>query len=217
MLFKTGKNYYLKISFLFLLFIFPIEIYSMILYPFWMPPPVETHRIDLRGYRLDLYFFIDDRTQENITGKIQNHRKSLTTYLRYEGITPTKQSNEATGILDDLNIVFDARLFTVGFDLYNFIYNNVDKREINGELTYWQKYLFKKYKSVLNKVIDMNPVPGMAYSLHSNNPSNPYIFISTIDQIYYDLGTYPYTDDLRIKIDDTLKYAYGFKFIYTLY
>lgn len=197
-------------------FIFSLNIYSEQLFPFWIVPGKSESIYDFRGYHMNIYFIIDDRTQENISGKIQNSRKSLTTYLRYEQITPTKSSN-ASGILNDLDIVFDSELFTVGFELYNFFYNNIDKRQVNNELTYWQKYLFKKYKSGLNKIIDLNPVPGMGYSINSHNPANPYIFITAIEQMYYDLGTYPYAGDQRKKIDDIMEYAYGFKFIYTLY
>ncbi len=188
------------------------EIFSINHSPFWIVPE-ECDFLDYRTMGKNCNYLADDRTQEILSYTMKNASKPLNTYLSVMEVTPSKNP----GILEDLNIIFDADYFTIGFELYTFFYNNIDRRDINNELTYWQKYLFKKYKSGLHKIIDLNPIPGMSYGTSSHNPSYPYIFISTLDQFYFDLGTFPYTDDLRKNITNKLEYAYGFKFIYTLY
>ena len=80
-----------------------------------------------------------------------------------------------------------------------------------------EKLLIKMYLSSLHFINSLNPIPGYSFSIISRSPAVPYIFIQTLNQLKFDLRTYPFLDDEKIKVLSPFKRSIGFSIIMTLY
>lgn len=80
-----------------------------------------------------------------------------------------------------------------------------------------QHKMVKLYWSVRRRLRQMNPVPGYVYIFRSRSPAFPFIFMESVDQLAYDLGTYPFTDDGAFKYIKIRDRSFGFMVSTSLY
>jgi hypothetical protein len=84
--------------------------------------------------------------------------------------------------------------------------------EIDRDLYNAERFTVHLYESFARRWDRMNPIPGLFYTFIVRSSAYPFIFMEAIDQYAFDLGTFPFTDDLKFRQVLLSQRQYGFAF-----
>ncbi len=90
-------------------------------------------------------------------------------------------------------------------------------RDFSAQVFLWQRAMVKAYLGTVRLLKDINPWPGLTYYVVSRSPAFPYVYMSTIEDISYNLRTIPFLDDQKIKLLSNTQASYGAGITLTLF
>lgn len=88
--------------------------------------------------------------------------------------------------------------------------------ELDRDLYNAERFTVRLYESMARRWESLNPIPGLLYEVVIRSPAYPFIFLEGLDQYWFTMGTFPFTDDLRFRETSlaSRQYAFGFRLIF---
>jgi hypothetical protein len=85
--------------------------------------------------------------------------------------------------------------------------------DLDRDLYNAERFTVRLYESLARRWERLNPIPGLLYEVVIRSPAYPFIFLEGLDAYWFDLGTFPFTDDLRFRQVSlaSRQYAFGFR------
>ncbi len=154
--------------------------------------------------------FLLDREVKDYT---QRHLSDNVRFLLFHSAFTVRQTGYSSnsGNLANLVIATDfAQLATNG--MAGLAPSNIDRDLYNAE-----RFTVLLYESFARRWENLNPIPGLFYSLVIRSPAYPFIFMQGLDDYAWDFGTFPFTDDERFKQQSLASRQYGFAFRILIY
>lgn len=93
------------------------------------------------------------------------------------------------------------------FGLVGLAPENLDRDLYNAE-----RFTVRLYENLARRWERLNPIPGLLYEVVIRSPAYPFIFMESIENYWWGLGTFPFTDDLRFRELRLASRQYGFGF-----
>lgn len=84
--------------------------------------------------------------------------------------------------------------------------------DIDRDLYNAERFTVRFYESLARRWDRLNPIPGLYYGITVRNAAYPFVFMEALQTYAYDMGTYPFTDDLFFRKTALLDRQYGFSF-----
>lgn len=84
--------------------------------------------------------------------------------------------------------------------------------EIDRDLYNAERFTVRLYESIARRWERLNPIPGLYYGISVRNAAYPFIFMESLENYAFDLGTFPFTDDLSFRKTALIERQYGFSF-----
>ena len=132
-------------------------------------------------------------------------RKRFLLYRAEFRIRQTGYAN-SSGNLANLQIATNFAALA-SFGLAGLAPENLDRDLYNAE-----RFTVRFYESLARRWERLNPIPGLLYEVVIRSPAYPFIFVESLDNYYFDLGTFPFTDDLNFRKLSLASRQYGFGF-----
>lgn len=87
---------------------------------------------------------------------------------------------------------------------------------IDRDLYNAERFTVHLYESMARRWERLNPIPGLYYDIIIRSAAYPFIFMESLDQYATDLGTFPFTDDLKFRQTEIYQrqFAFGFRVIF---
>jgi len=150
-----------------------------------------------------LYFF-DRGTPDYSQRLLSEHVR----FLLFRAEFKVKQTGYAnsSGNLANLQIATNFAALA-SFGLAGLAPEDLDRDLYNAE-----RFTVRLYESLARRWERLNPIPGLLYEVVIRSPAYPFIFMEGLDAYWFDLGTFPFTDDLRFRQTSLASRQYGFGF-----
>ncbi len=84
--------------------------------------------------------------------------------------------------------------------------------DLDRDLYNAERFTVRLYESLARRWERLNPIPGLLYEVVIRSPAYPFIFMEGLDAYWFDLGTFPFTDDLLFRELSLATRQYGFGF-----
>lgn len=84
--------------------------------------------------------------------------------------------------------------------------------ELDRDLYNAERFTVRLYESMARRWERLNPIPGLLYEVIIRNAAYPFIFMEGLDAYWFDLGTFPFTEDLLFRELSLASRQYGFGF-----
>lgn len=143
----------------------------------------------------------------------QRHLSDNVRFLLFHSAFTVRQTGYSSnsGNLANLVIATDfAQLATTG--MAGLAPSNIDRDLYNAE-----RFTVLLYESFARRWENLNPIPGLFYSLVIRSPAYPFIFMQGLEDYAWDFGTFPFTDDESFKQQSLASRQYGFAFRIMIY
>lgn len=144
--------------------------------------------------------------------QLETLQTNLRSPQRFKSPVVVRRYFDGQQTISTIDIPLGRNLFVVGGGIVDLLPNN-----LKHEVWLWEKRGLQVYKSMLQLILRMNPIPGMGYLIRIRDPANPFIHIPLVHWLSDSLGTESYSDDLKFKETLPSRYQYGFGFQIFLY
>lgn len=137
--------------------------------------------------------------------KILSEKVKLLLFRPEFKVKQTGYANNS-GNLANLQIVTNFAALA-SFGLAGLAPETLDRDLYNAE-----RFAVRFYENLARRWERLNPIPGLLYEVVIRNPAYPFIFMESVENYWWDLGSFPFTDDLRFREQRLVSRQYGFGF-----
>ncbi|MBV6492971.1 MAG: hypothetical protein LDLANPLL_00978 [Turneriella sp.] len=115
-----------------------------------------------------------------------------------------------TGTFTNLQVITDFTRFAAIFRM------ELVSDSLNREIYNAERFIVFFYESLARRWENLNPIPGLYYTVIIRNPAYPYLFMESFDADARLLGTFPFMDDYKVRLTKVFEqqFAFGFRVLF---
>lgn len=117
-----------------------------------------------------------------------------------------------TGYASSSGSLANLQLATNFAALASFGLAGLAPEDLDRDLYNAERFTVRLYESIARRWERLNPIPGLLYEVIIRNAAYPFIYMEALDIYWFDLGTFPFTDDLLFRELNLGRRQYGFGF-----
>jgi hypothetical protein len=117
-----------------------------------------------------------------------------------------------TGYANSSGNLANLQIVTNFAALASFGLAGIAPADLDRDLYNAERFTVRLYESLARRWERLNPIPGLLYEVVIRSPAYPFIFLEGLDAYWFDLGTFPFTEDLRFRQVSLASRQYGFGF-----